>query len=200
VASLAMVIHLFYFHFTIMQIKLQEGLAEIASLAISSIAILLHELFGSHVQVSSLEAAEKVSTGPVILPILACGPKAIKLKTTAIKNTFCNGRLAVYSKQLNDVKECCRFVHKERHLTKEKFIAELPVALREATFAVEDSRTLLDFIIIIANIPSDRVAFFYDPEPCEGTVTHCIGIIHEFGEETKPYCVATTYLSIEINK
>lgn len=171
-----------------------------ANLAISAMAVLLNELFGGYEQPTSLEDAEKVSTGQVILPIIAYGPKAIQLKTTAIKNTFCRARLAVYSKAPNDPKQCLRFINKEREITKQQLIDNLPTSLREAHFDFEQMYTLISVISSLEGIKSDRVSFFYNPCPGEGSVTHCIAVIHEFGEEGNPFCVASVYFSIEIGK
>ncbi len=171
-----------------------------ANLAISAMAVLLNELFGGYEQPISLEDAEKVSTGQVILPIVAYGPKAIQLKTTAIKNTFCNARLAVYSKQPDNLKQCLRFINKEREITKQQLIDNIPTSVREAHFDFEGIYALINVLSSLEGIKSDRVSFFYNPCPGEGIVTHCVAVIHEFGEEGNPFCVATTYFSIEIGK
>lgn len=185
-----------------MHIKILEGFAQIANLAINSIAHVLYDLFGSYTQFDTLDVVETVSKGQVVLPILAYGPKPIYLKSTAIRNTVCKARFAVYSKMPEKEEQCSRFLHKERHLTKEAFLEALPTSLREASFTFDEgeNRTFIDFLSIISNIKSDRVAFFYDPEPGEGYITNCIGVIHEFGEEHNPYCVATAYFSVEIGK
>lgn len=163
-------------------------------------AVVLKDLFVTYGQFHEIEDAEKVSDGQVIMPIVAYEKKRINLKTTSIRNTFCNARFAVFSKDPASPRPCCRFVFKKRHIDKQKLIDEMPISLREGTFDLEGMFPLINLLSILENIESDRVAFFYSPMPGEGYVTHCIAVIHEFGPENDPYAVATAYLSVEINK
>lgn len=183
-----------------LKIKIKEGLDEAANVAISSIAVVLHGLFGSSDQFHSIEDAEKVSSGQVIMPIVAYEPKRINLKTTAIKNTFLNARYSVYSKMPEEPKKCSRFILEKRHLTKDELLKALPAQIRDATFEIDGEQTFLDVLCELEGIKSDRVHFFYDPVPAEGYVIHPIAVIHEFGKVEDPYCIATAYFSIEISK
>jgi hypothetical protein len=183
-----------------LKIKIKEGLPEMANVGISSMAVVLKDVFIVYDQFHDIEDAEKVSDGQVIMPIVAYEKKRINLKTTSIRNTFCNARLSVLSKDPASTRPCARFVWKKHHIDKQKLIDEMPISLREGTLDKEGMMPLINLLSILENIPSDRVAFFYSPMPGEGYVTHCIAVIHEFGPEDDPYAIATAYLSVEINK
>lgn len=163
-------------------------------------AVVLKDVFLVYGQFHDIEDAEKVSDGQVIMPIVAYEKKRINLKTTAIRNTFCNARFAVFSKDPASPRPCARFIWKKHHIDKEKLFADMPVALRDGTLDEEKMFALQDLLSRLGAIESDRVAYFYSPMPGEGYVTHCIAVIHEFGPENDPYAVATAYLSVEINK
>lgn len=171
-----------------------------ANIGISTLAVVLQDLFGKGDQFDEIEQAEKCSTGQVIMPIMAYEPHRIYLKSKAIKNTFLNARYAVYSKQPNEAKQCLRFIREDRHITKEEFAKMLPAPMRDATFEKEGEDTVLDFIFRLAGTQSDRVKFFYNVADGTGYNIHCMAVTHEFGEEDNPYCTATVYMSIEVGK
>lgn len=183
-----------------MNILVEEGFATIASQAVSTIATVLQGLFGGYIQESTIEDLKKVRHGQVLLPAVQFIPKRIELKTKAIKNTFCNALYTTYSKYPEAKESCGRFILKEKELTKEAFIEKLPQAIGLALFNVEYEHTFLDFITTLTSIPADRIAYSYNPVQCEGYVTHCISVIFEFGKEENPYCVSTTYFTIQVTK
>jgi hypothetical protein len=183
-----------------MKIKIQEGFPEMANLGISTIAVVLNELFGKYDQYTEPEEAEKVSTGLISMPIVAYEPRRINLKTTAIKNTHLDARFAVYSKKEEETKECLRFILKKRHITKEEFLKQLPAMIQQGALDTEGQYQFIDFIHKLSGIPADNIQYFYNPVTCEGYVMHCMAIIHEFGKEDNVYCTATTYMSIQVNK
>jgi hypothetical protein len=190
----------FIFSHNAMKIKIKEGLPEMANVGISSMAVVLKDVFLVYGQFHDIEDAEKVSDGQVIMPIVAYEKKRINLKTTPVRNTFCNARFAVFSKDPKSPRTCARFIWKKRHIDKQTLIDQMPTSLREGTLDNDGMLPLINLLSILENIESDRVAFFYVPMPAEGYVTHCIAVIHEFGPEEDPYAVATAYLSVEMNK
>lgn len=169
-------------------------------MGIAEIAVILNNLFGKYEQVDTLEEVEKVCQGPVIMPIMAFGPLQIHLKTKAIRNTSLVGRFSVFSKKPEDKKKCLRFILKERYISREEVLEKILPAVRDATFVKDGDETLGDVLTKLGSIKADKVSYFYNPIACEGLVSHCIAVIHEFGEENNPYCVATTYLKVDVNK
>lgn len=165
-----------------------------------AIALVLKKLFGKESQFDSIEDASVRSTGQVVMPIMAYEPRRIKLKTTAIKDTYCNARFSVFSKLLEDTKECSRFILPKREITKEELLDKLPNQIKDANFDYEEQHTFFDLIQTLSAIPADKVAFFYNAVVCEGNITYCVAIIHQFGKEEDPYCVCTCYFSISVNK
>lgn len=183
-----------------MHIKILSDFTESANVGIAEIAVILNNLFGKYEQVDTLEEVEKVCQGPVIMPIMAFGPLQILLRTKAIKNTNLVGRFTVYSKKPEDQKECLRFILKERYVPREEMLLDMLPAVRDATFKHDSDETIGDVLTKIGSIKSDKVSYYYNPFTCEGFVSHCMAVIHEFGEEGSPYCVATTYFRVDINK
>lgn len=178
-----------------MNIKISEGLAEIANIGISSIAIVLTGLFKRYTQASLIDAAEKLTTGQVVLPILLFEPIKLQLKSKTFKTTTCDARFIVYSKQPDSPDECLRFIHAERCIDKGPFLEKIPAAILDAFTDAENESTLLDLISTLSGIDADKVTYFYSAIQCDYVTTHSIGIVHEFGKDS-PYCTATTYLSI----
>lgn len=183
-----------------MNIKIEEGFPEVANLGISTIAVVLNDLFKEYGQSDEPKDAVKVSTGLVSMPIVAYLPSRLNLKTTAIKNTHLDGRFSVYSKQEDDARPCGRFILEKRHITKEEFLKQIPKMVLEASFNHEPDFHLVDLIQKLDGIYADQTNFFYNLVTCEGYVMHCMAIIHEYGKKDNPYCVGTTYLSIQVNK
>lgn len=183
-----------------MNIIIHPDFKEVANVGISEIAVILNDLFGKYEQINTLEEAEKVCQGQVVMPIMAFGPLQIHLKTKAIKNTYLVGRFSVYSKQPENQKECLRFILKERCVSREEVLEKILPAVRDASFEKDGDETIADIITKLGTIKSDKVSYFYNPVTCEGLVSHCIAVIHEFGEADKPYCVATAYFKIDVNK
>ena len=183
-----------------MNILVEEGFTEIASLAVSNIPNILQSLFGGYIQETTLEDLMKAQHGQVLLPAVQFIPKRIELKTKAIKNTFCNALYTTYSKYPEAKTECSRFILKNKELTKEAFVEKLPPLIGGALFDIENDHTFLDFINLLEGIPADRIAYWYNPTQCEGYVSHGIAIIYEFGKEENPYCVSTVYFTIQVTK
>jgi hypothetical protein len=183
-----------------MKIKIKEGLAEMANIGISTLAVVLQDLFGKGDQFADVEDAEKNQADLVIMPIMAYEPHRIYLKSKAIKNTFLNARYSVYSKQPEDKRQCGRFIREDRHISKEEFVQQLPQSIRDATFEKEGEDTVLDFILRLASAQSDRVKFFYNLANGVGYDIHCMAVTHEYGEEGNPYLVSTVYMSVEVGK
>lgn len=169
-------------------------------MGIAEIAVILNNLFGKYEQVDALEEVEKVCQGPVVMPIMAFGPLQILLRTKAIKNTNLIGRFSVYSKKPEEQKECLRFILKERYIPREEMLLDMLPAVRDATFNQDSDETLGDVLTKIGSIKSDKVSYFYNAVTCEGVVSHCMAVIHEFGEKDNPHCVATVYLRVDVNK
>lgn len=183
-----------------MKIIIHPDFNEVANVGIAEIAVVLNNLFGKYEQVDTLEEVEKVCQGPVIMPIMAFGPLLIHLKTKAIKNTHLVGRFSVYSKKPEEEKECLRFILKERCISKEEMLENILPAVRDATFVKDGDETLADFLIKVGSIKSDNVSYFHNTVTCEGLVSHCIAVIHEYGEKNNPFCTATAYFRIDVNK
>lgn len=183
-----------------MHIKILSDFTESANVGIAEIAVILNNLFGKYEQVDTLEEVEKVCQGPVIMPIMAFGPLQILLRTKAIKNTNLVGRFAVYSKKPEDQKECLRFILKERYVPREEMLLDMLPAVRDATFKHDSDETIGDVLTKIGSIKSDKVSYYYNPFTCEGFVSHCMAVIHEFGEEDNPHCVCTSYFKVDVSK
>ena len=183
-----------------MNIIIHPGFQEVAYVGISEIAVILNDLFGGYEQVTALEEAQEVCQGQVVMPIMAFGPLQILLRTKAIKNTNLIGRFSVYSKKPEDTKECLRFILKERYVSREEMLLDMLPAVRDAVFTKDSDETLGDLLTKIGSIKSDKVSYFYNPVTCEGFVSHCMAVIHEFGEEGSPYCVCTSYFKVDVSK
>lgn len=183
-----------------MNFKIMSGFAEEANIGITAIAVVLNEVFKKYEQPVSLEEVEKISPGQLILPIMAYEHRRIHLKTKAIKNTFCEARFIAYSKQPDAKQACSRFIFAEKCVTREAAIDAMAVPIRDAHFDKEGEETIVDLISRLGGIKSDKVSYFYCPVTCEGVITHAIAVVHEFGPEGDPFCVATAYFSISVGK
>ena len=183
-----------------MHIKILSDFPESANVGIAEIAVILNDLFGGYEQVTALEEAQEVCQGQVVMPIMAFGPLQVLLRTKAIKNTNLIGRFSVYSKKPEDQKECLRFILKERYIPREEMLLAMLPAVRDATFKQDSDETLGDVLTKLGSIKSDKVSYFYNPVTCEGFVSHCMAVIHEFGEEGPPYCVVTAFFKVDVNK
>lgn len=174
-----------------------EDLADIANVGITAMAVLLKDLFKGYEQLTPLDVAASVSTGQVVLPIMAFSPLEIKLKTKIPKAVKCHTRLVVYSKNPKEPEPCSRFVHEHVCTDRTKFLEEVPNAVLEAN--INDEYTLLDLVTTLSAVVSDKVSFFYNTSTCEGIITYQIMVVHEFGKDN-PYCISTAYLYIEVTK
>jgi hypothetical protein len=183
-----------------MNIIIHPDCKEVANVGIVEIAVILNEKFGKYEQSTTLEETEKVCHGPVVLPIMAFGPLQILLKSKAIKNTHLVGRLAVYSKKPEDTSECLRFILKESCCILEEVLEKIPPVVRDAIFRIDEDETLGDFLVKLGSIKSDNVSYFYSTVTCEGLDSHCMAVVHEFGNGNNPYCVCTSYFRVDIGK
>lgn len=183
-----------------MNIIIKPGFAEEANVGIAEIAVILNKLFKKYEQLGSLEEVATLSTGQVVMPILAFEPIPLYLKSNAIRNPHLHGRFAVYSKLPEDSKPCTRFILANRYKTQEAIIKELPVAIRDATFVKDGEEAIVDILLMLGAVKADKVSYFYSLTNCEGTNNHSFAVIHEYGKEGDPFCVATSYFSVEINK
>lgn len=183
-----------------MNIKIMDGFPEEANRSIAAIAVILNEVFEKYTQPSILEEVESITPGQIVLPIMTYDRKRIHLKTTAIKNTFCEARFVVYSKQPDGPQPCSRFVFAEKCTDQEAMLKEMVASIRDAHFDKEGEHTLADLIITLGGIASDKASYFYNALTCEGVITHSIAVVHEFGKEGDPFCIATVYFSISVGK
>jgi hypothetical protein len=212
-----------------MHIKLSEEMPEEANVSLSSIIVVLKELFDKYTQATTIADAEKVSDGPspVILPIVAFKPRRIKLKNNGIKNTFCEARLVAYSRAMTEeeyrtareqeIKEggkpkdelpisfrelpCARFIHEYRCCEDlNELFKQVPVAVRHAYFDEDDEHTVERVLAALGGVKSDKVSYFYNPCTCEGVITHSLAVIHEFGSIDNPWLIVTSYFSINVSK
>lgn len=176
------------------------GFPEAANISITTIAVVLNELFGKYTQFNSLEETEEVSTGQLTLPLLAFEQVRLYLKSTSIKNTYLVGRLSVYSKQPEDEKPCNRFILEHRCKSLEEILKLIPAPIKDATFIKDGDITLMDILLKLSGIPGDKISYFYSLNNCEGVNTHCLAVVHEFGKENDPLCVVTSYFKVDVTK
>jgi hypothetical protein len=184
-----------------MIIKISEGVAGPVSACIAEMAVILNNVFHSYDQSTELEVAEKVSSGPIVMPLMVFKKVPLYLNTTKnAKETTCGARLAVYSKQPESKEPCLRFILEKSYLLKEEMLKRVVGSVKNATFDKEQESTLADFIAILGSLKSDKVSYFYSPVSMENVIQHCMAVIHEFGQEDNPFCVATAYFTILTEK
>ncbi len=199
-----------------MLVKMSEDFAEKAQLSLSSIMVVLKEVFAKYEQPGTLEDLQKVSGGPVMMPIVQFEPHRIHLKNNSIKNTHCEARFVVYSKRPDETipaeKEgdaptikkappCARFIHAERCISsREEMFKKVPGPVLNASFDHDGECTLEQLLVTLGAIPADKVSFFYTPCTCEGVITHSLAVVHEFLKEDEVEAVFTTYFSINVSK
>lgn len=197
-----------------MLIKLDPSLPESTNISLTAAFVVLKEVFGKYEQLATLKQAEEVSKGPVVMPIVAFAPRRVKLKNNGIKNTFCEARFAVYSKRPDEtippkeegekptIKtfECLRYIHGHRTGERETTLKSMPAPVRDAHFDEDGILTIGNLVDQLGGVPADKISFFYNPVTCEGVVTHCVAVVHEFGPTEDPQVVITSYLSINISK
>lgn len=183
-----------------MDILIKPGLAEVANVGITQIAVILNQIFKKYDQPSSVKDAEVLSSGQVIMPIMAFEAVPLYLKSSAAKGKHVTilATLSVYSKQPDDPRPCSSFILPERH--KEDIWEDAPTALRDATFKSDSDETLQDLFINLSSIPAEKISYFYNTIACEGTTYYGLAVIHEFGKVGDPYCVCTSYFKVEVAK
>lgn len=183
-----------------MNIIIGEDLAQETSVCLSSIMVVLRELFLKYEQPTKLEDAQKVSTGQVIMPIVVFEPRRLRLKNNSIKNTFCHARFSVYSKRPGESKECLRYVLPERCGEREAVLKKIPPSIRDAHFDEDGELSLERLLCTLDGIKADKVTYFYSPCTCEGAITHALAAVHEFHADEDVTCVMTSYFSISVSK
>lgn len=182
-----------------MNIIIEEGFPEIASKAISAMAVILNEAFGSYLQLGTLELSKSVRHGGAIVPLTQY-KKDIVLKTKTPKTIPCNCVFTVFSKYPETPYECARMIVPSKHVEEEVVFEHLSNAIKDALFDSEETSTFMDLLYKLEGVESDRKHFYYTPTACEDGIIHCVAVIHEFGQENNPYCVVTAYFPLKVSK
>ncbi|BAW19280.1 hypothetical protein [Ralstonia phage RP31] len=181
-----------------MNIKIDPAFPEVANIGLTSIAVVLNDLFKKYEQTSSLEDAIAVSHGLFALPFLKYQEKRIHLKGSSSKKvTYCSARLVAYSKKPDDERECLRFLHAHRCVEKEEVLKQIPALVREAHFDADGEITFHQLLDTLSGIKADKINYHYSSCTCEGSTSYRIGVVHEFGPEGNPYCTVTCYFVID---
>lgn len=193
----------FYFG-VIMNITIDPTFPAAANIGLTSIAIVLNDLFKKYEQPTSLLDACKVSKGFFVLPFLVFQEKRIHLKGTSSKKvTKCSARLIAYSKKpdINDKAEdeCLRFIHANRCYDKEEIFKQIPNQIREAHFDEDGEATITRLLDALGGIKADKVSYYYSACVCDGAASYRIAVVHDFGTD-KPYCTVTSYIVINGEK
>ena len=161
----------------------------------------LKGIFKNFQQPGTLAESESVNNGPIILPLMIFAPVFTALKSKANRPTICEARLIVYSKSFGDPRECNRFIHAHRTVTKDEVLELIPASVRDAIITTDETeRTLEDIIATLSSLSANKVSYHYSTSVCEATVTHTVSIIHDYIKDDETYCVFTTYITYVGNK
>lgn len=179
-----------------MNIKLDKDFPKEANKAITAIAVTLKEVFKSYEQEKSEAMGD---SAPMQLPIVRFKPKKIFMAKAKRESTI-SCRLIAYARKPKDERACLRSVHAHCCRDKETVLKEILPAVRDAAFDEAGEHTVLDLLSTLSGIKADRIAYYYSPCTCEGTTTHSMAVVHEFGPEGIPYCVITSFFSIKTEK
>lgn len=180
-----------------MIIKLDPAFPEVANVGLTSIAVVLNDLFKKYEQTSSLEDACAVSNGLFAMPFLKYQEKRLQLKTTSVKKMArCSARLIAYSKKPDVEGECLRLIHANRCHEKEEALKQIPAPVREAHFDSEGDVTISQLLDTLGGIVADKVSYYYGVCACDGLTSYRIAVVHEYGSG-EPYCTVTSYIVID---
>lgn len=180
----------------IMQIKLDKQFPKEANKALTAIAVTLKEVFKSYEQDKPEAPDDKA---PLQLPIVRFKPKKVFVGK-AKRETIVSCRMVAYAQKPKDDRPCARLVHAHCCRDKETILKEILPSVRDAAFDEAGEHTLLDLLSTLSGIKADKIAYYYMPHTCEGTTTHSMAVVHEFGPEGAPHCVITSYFSVKTEK
>lgn len=179
-----------------MHIKIGKDFPKEANKAFTAIAVTLKEVFKSYDQ---QKPDEPDAHAPLMLPIVRYRTKKVYLPKSKRESTI-DARLVVYAKKPESAPPCLRLVHAHCCRDKETVLKEILPSVRDAAFDEAGEHTVLDLLSTLSGIKADKISYYYMPHTCEGTTTHSLAVVHEFGPDKNPHCVITSYFSIKTDK
>lgn len=182
-----------------MNIKIDPDCPVAVNIGVTSIAVVLNDLFKGYEQSSTLEDEASVSQGVLVMPLLKYKPRTLNFKGNGTKMACCTARLIVYSKESDTTRDCLRMIHPHRCHDKVKVLKEIPSNVREASFDEDGEITFSQLLDTLSCIDGDKINYHYNVYTGEGATMYRVGVVYEFTSTDHPCCIATAYFAIDVN-
>lgn len=178
-----------------MIIYFQKGFPEDIGVSLIKIASGLNTNVGNYTQETLDQSFIDGLNRTLVVPLFCFDP--ITFITKKKKELTCDVRFSVSARHQENDTELLYFVLKERLVTKEVFLEQIPSILLESYISADNPDTLADLIDSVVDPDASDVQYFFSESSCERKVTYSIAVVNTYMRDDIKHCVCTTYFSIK---